>query len=115
MQGPDIKYLCSQIALQITTQSSKSQIKSDFKFKHITLHLRKNKASSIPTNQLYICKLDSSLFIQKKVSIGMVWNDAALNWGSKGELRGTGCLQQAVRFTPGWEPSYINLIDIALK
>ena len=80
-----------------------------------TLHLRKNKVSSIPTNQLYFCKLDASLFIQIKVSIGMVWSDAALNWGSKGQLRGTGCLQQAVRFIPGEELSYINLIDIALK
>ena len=56
MQGPDIKYLCSQTAWQITTQSSKSPIKSDFKFKHMakikqnetfsrpfTLHLRKSK------------------------------------------------------------------------
>ena len=45
----------------------------------------------------------------------MVWSDAGLNWGSKGQLRGTGCLQQAVRFIPGEELSYINLIDIALK
>ena len=49
------------------------------------------------------------------LGIGMVWSDAALNWGSKGQLRGTGCLQQAVRFIPGEELSYINLIDIALK
>ena len=35
MQGPDIKYLCSQTAWQITTQSSKSPIKSDFMFKHM--------------------------------------------------------------------------------
>ena len=45
----------------------------------------------------------------------MVWSDAALNWGSKGPLRETGCLQLAVRFIPGEELSYINLIDIALK
>ena len=45
----------------------------------------------------------------------MVWSDAALNWGSKGPLRGSGCLQLAVRFIPGEELSYINLIDIALK
>ena len=80
-----------------------------------TLHLRKNKVSSIPTSQLYFCKLDASLFVQIKVSIGIVWSDAALNWGSKGPLRGTGCLQLAVRFIPGEELSYINLIDIALK
>ena len=35
MQDPDIKYLGSQTAWQITTQSSKSPIKSDFKFKHM--------------------------------------------------------------------------------
>ena len=35
MQGPDIKYLCSQTAGQITAQSSKLPIKSDFKFKHM--------------------------------------------------------------------------------
>ena len=45
----------------------------------------------------------------------MVWSDAAPNWGSKGQLRGTGCLQQAVRSIPGEELSYINLINIALK
>ena len=45
----------------------------------------------------------------------MVRSDATLNWGSNGQLRGAGCLQQAVRFIPWEELSYINLIDIALK
>ena len=45
----------------------------------------------------------------------MVWSDAALNLGFKGQLRGTGCLQQAIRFFPGEELSHINLIDIALR
>ena len=45
----------------------------------------------------------------------MVLSDAGLNWGSKGQLKGTGCLQQAVRFIPGEELSYINLIDIAVR
>ena len=74
-----------------------------------------DEVSSIPTNQLNFCKLDASLFIQIKISIGIVWSDAALNWRSKGQLRGTGCLRQAVRFIPGEELSYINLKDIALK
>ena len=45
----------------------------------------------------------------------MVWSDAALNWRSKGQLRGTEYLQQAVRFIPVEELSYVNLIGIALK
>ena len=49
------------------------------------------------------------IFIQIKVSIGMEWCRSKL--GIQRSFEG----EQAVRFIPGEELSYINLIDIALK
>ena len=61
-----------------------------------------------------ISHLQEDVFL---VSVGTVWSDAALNWGLKGQLRGTGCHQQAVSFWSigRWFKRYIYLAITHVK
>lgn len=61
-----------------------------------------------------ISHLQEDVFL---VSIGTVWSDAAVNWELKGQLRLTGCHQQAVSFWSmgRWFKRYIYLAITHVK